>query len=70
METEFERTMGKLNYDAYCVAREWKAFNGDPLPQWEKVTPEIQLAWIRGAKAVVLKFMAISGINISVDFSK
>lgn len=45
--------IGKIAYDAYCEFRKWKSFNGDPLPQWEKVLPDIQEAWRASAEAVL-----------------
>lgn len=43
---------GKIAYEAYCKARNWKSFNGDPLPQFEAQSPELQEAWILAAAAV------------------
>ena len=46
-----------IMYEAYCVAVGGKAFNGDPLPDWQKfrsdATKEKQSsAWIAAAQAV------------------
>jgi hypothetical protein len=43
----------KLAYNAYCEAAGWKSLvSGAPLPQWEDLKPEIQLAWGAAACAV------------------
>ena len=42
----------QINYEAYCSARNWKSFNGDPLPQWLEVKPDIQDGWRFAAEAV------------------
>lgn len=47
--------LGKINYDAYCDTRDWKAFNGDPLPQWPNVLPEIKAGWMTAATEVARK---------------
>ena len=44
---------GKIAYNAYCENRNWKSFNGDDLPNWESVKPDIQMGWIASAEAVV-----------------
>lgn len=38
-------TYGQKNYEAYAEARNWKDYRGEPIPQWNDVRPEIQLAW-------------------------
>ena len=45
-------TLGQTAYEAYCAAREWKSFTGEPLPQWDAVNPDIRTAWIAAARAV------------------
>jgi hypothetical protein len=46
--------IGQAAYDAYCANRSWKSFNGDPLPKWPDVKPEIKAGWIAGASGVVV----------------
>jgi hypothetical protein len=43
--------LGKAAYDAYCAAREWKSFAGNPLPQFDRQTEPLQAAWILAAQA-------------------
>ncbi len=43
----------KLAYDAYCNTRQWKSFNGDPLPQWDQVKPDIKQGWEAASQAVL-----------------
>lgn len=45
--------LGKIAYDAYCSCREWKSYDGKPLPQWADVQADIKDAWRRAADAVV-----------------
>lgn len=47
-----DEELGKLAYTAYCKAREWKSFNGDPLPHWEQQSHELRMAWCDAADAV------------------
>lgn len=44
---------GKLAYEAYCKARDWKSVKGEPLPHFEQQSPELQEAWQKAAQAVV-----------------
>lgn len=44
---------GKAAYDAYCTMREWKSYDGKPLPQWPEVKPEIKTGWFAAVSAVV-----------------
>lgn len=46
------KTLGQIAYEAYCNERGWKSFNGDSLPQWDYVQPDLQHAWQRAAEAV------------------
>ncbi len=45
-------TLGEIAYNAYCEARDWTGFRGDPLPQWDEVKEEIQNAWEVSANAL------------------
>lgn len=40
-------------YSAYSETRQWKSFNGDPLPQWPAVKPEIKAGWVAAVKGVL-----------------
>ena len=40
-------------YEAYCETRGWRGYNGDPLPYWPDVKPDIQEGWRAAAKAAV-----------------
>lgn len=40
-------------YDKYCGTREWKAFNGDKLPQWDAVNEEIKAGWYAAVEDLV-----------------
>lgn len=41
-----------MAYEAYSQASGGKAFNGDPLPAWERVNPQIQSYWRAAMRAV------------------
>ncbi len=47
------RTIGQVNYEAYCEHRQWKGFNGDKLPQWPDVKPALKEGWTVAARAVL-----------------
>jgi hypothetical protein len=46
------KTLGKIAYEAYCKARDWKSVKGEPLPHFEAQSPELQAAWCHAADAV------------------
>lgn len=45
--------LAKIAYEAYCVSREWKSFDGKPLPQWHDVNTDIRSAWDAATQAVL-----------------
>lgn len=49
-------TLGRIAYDAYGKARNWIAFNNQPIPQWEE-RPNLHEAWETVAKAVLFAQM-------------
>lgn len=51
---------GRHAYDAYCGHRDWKSFNGEPLPKWEEVKPDIQEGWILAAEAAIEKRASVA----------
>ncbi len=34
------KSLGQIAYEAYCSSRNWHAFNGDLLPQWDEMKPD------------------------------
>ena len=44
---------GKIAYDAYCESRDWKSVRGEPLPQFDAQSPELQAAWRAAGNAVI-----------------
>ena len=46
-------SLGKIAYNAYGEARQWKVFSGDAMPNWEDQLPELREAWEAAAYAVV-----------------
>jgi len=44
--------LAALAYATYCRERGGQAVNGDPLPGWADVKPDIQRAWIICIQAV------------------
>lgn len=47
------KSLAQINYEAYCEARSWKAFNGETLRQWDQVEEPIKVAWEYAAKQVL-----------------
>jgi hypothetical protein len=45
-------SLAEAAYNAYCATRNWKSFDGKPLPQWPEVKPEIQAGWVAASNAV------------------
>lgn len=62
-----KNTIGKSAYDAYCTTRKWKSYNGDLLPQWTDVKPEIQAGWVTAGVAAVLHARAFIEESIIID---
>ncbi len=50
--TEEFISLGEVGYRAYGDNREWKAYNGEPMPLWEVLPSHIQEAWTAAAKAI------------------
>lgn len=46
------KTKGEIAYDAYCEKRNWRSFNGDPLPHFKQQSPDLQAAWEAAGAAV------------------
>jgi hypothetical protein len=44
--------LGKIAYEAYCESRDWKSYNGQPLPGFENQDNDLQKAWRRAGHAV------------------
>jgi hypothetical protein len=44
--------LGKVGYNAYGAAAEWKNFAGDPMPQWDELPEHIRWKWRTAAKAI------------------
>ncbi|MBS2531559.1 hypothetical protein KGQ20_02110 [Catenulispora sp. NF23] len=44
--------LGRVAYEAYCQARDWSAYDGQTLPQWEDQHPDLRRAWEAAAAAV------------------
>jgi len=55
-EIPVQADIGEVGYNAYCSDRGWKAFNGEPLPQWPEVKDDIKNAWRKAGLAVVAAF--------------
>jgi hypothetical protein len=47
-----DRTLGRIAYEAYCKSRDWKSVKGEPLPQFQQQSEDLQLAWCKCAEAV------------------
>lgn len=47
------KTLGQLNYEAYCEHRGWKSFHGEARPPWIEVRPDIQAAWEPAARSLL-----------------
>lgn len=52
LDSRNEDDMGRAAYEAYCESVGWKAFNGDPLPQYTALQISIRTGWVAAARAV------------------
>lgn len=44
---------GEIAYNAYCETRDWKSYNGDPLPKWPDVREDIKHGWKKATSKVI-----------------
>lgn len=44
--------LGQLAYETYAEARDWKTYNGSPMPSWEEQDEGLRSAWIQAAETV------------------
>lgn len=53
-DEEEGKPLAQVAYEAYCEHADWKAWNGDPIPQWSELGPEtgVQEKWAVAVKAV------------------
>lgn len=52
MTTTTPVSRGRIAYVAYGVQRNFRAHNGEPLPEWAALPDEIKRAWIAAAGAI------------------
>jgi len=52
------KSLGQTAYEAYCHSRDWKSFNGEKLPEWLDVIPEIKVAWEYSATTTIQEWLA------------
>ncbi len=45
-------TLGRIAYDAYCKARDWKSVRGEPLPHFDQQDEGLKKAWEAAGMAV------------------
>lgn len=45
--------LGEIAYNAYAESRDWRVFNGDPMPMWYEQSDSLKAAWAAAAEAVV-----------------
>jgi len=51
----FDKTLaelGRVGYEAYGAEADWKAYNGEPMPQWEELPGHIRTKWAVAAGAI------------------
>jgi len=48
------RQLAQIGYEAYGAEADWKAYNGEPMPQWDELPQHIQTKW-RAATAAITK---------------
>ena len=46
------KTPAQIAYEAYAEHRAWQYYQGNPLPPWDGVRPDIQAAWEAAASAI------------------
>ncbi len=45
--------LAKIAYEAYATQQDWKNYAGDPIPCWEDVRVDINIAWIVAVEAIL-----------------
>ena len=48
-----ENELGRVVYEAFGKATEWRGVLGDPLPKWEALPETLQAAWQAAGDAAV-----------------
>ena len=51
----FDRKLGefaRVGYEAYGTEADWKAYNGELMPQWDALPGHIQTKWTAAAAAI------------------
>ena len=51
-QVDYEQQAGRCAYEAYRRATDREKAAGEPLPQWDDLTPNVQKAWIAVVDAV------------------
>jgi hypothetical protein len=49
------KSPGQIAYEAYCISRGWKSYNGGALPSWDYQEEDLKSAWESAAQAVLEK---------------
>lgn len=48
-----EKSTPQIAYEAYGQSRDWRTYDGKPMPQWNELPPEIVTAWEAASNAIV-----------------
>jgi hypothetical protein len=51
----FDKKLGdlaRIGYEAYGAEADWKAYNGEPMPQWDELPGHIHTKWTSAAGAI------------------
>ena len=52
----FDKTLGelaKIGYEAYGVEADWKAYNGESMPQWDELPQHVRTKGVVATGAIV-----------------
>lgn len=47
-----EKTLGQVAFERYSEMKDWKTYDGKPIPPWESLTDDVRIGWEQAALAV------------------
>lgn len=53
MDDQRREALARTGYEAYGAHADWKAYNGQPMPRWDELRPDIKEKWGVAAEAIV-----------------
>ena len=65
-----DKTAAQIGYEAYgesCLPVPWKTWDGNPMPTWSELTPEVQRRWAAAASAIQAALSTTANVTADSD---